>query len=137
MHGADELVCGCVLEQEPAGTGAQRFVDVLVEVEGGEHEDPWWLSERGCLKDLSSRFQPVHHRHANVHQHDVWREFQCLAHGFGAVSGVPDDGHVALRCEQCSEALADHGLVVGDEAFDLRERAVAHVPARGMVAATA
>ena len=33
-----QLVLGGVLEQEAARAGAQRLVDVLVEVEGGEHE---------------------------------------------------------------------------------------------------
>ena len=33
----DELVGGNVLEQEAAGAGAKRVVDVLVELEGGEH----------------------------------------------------------------------------------------------------
>jgi hypothetical protein len=34
----------------------------------------------------------------------------------GAVGGLPDDGHARLGGEHGGEALADHGLVVGDDA---------------------
>src|SRR5262249_58133831 len=37
-HRGDQVVPRRVLEQEPAGTGPQRLVDVFVKVEGGEHD---------------------------------------------------------------------------------------------------
>ena len=39
-HGVQQLVAAGVLQQEAAGAGAQRVVDVVVEVERGEHEHP-------------------------------------------------------------------------------------------------
>ena len=38
--GSRELLGGRVLEQEAGGAGAQRLEDVLVEVEGGQHQHP-------------------------------------------------------------------------------------------------
>src|SRR5262249_32292759 len=38
----DQVVPRRVLEQEPAGTGPQRLVDVFVKVEGGEHDHLGW-----------------------------------------------------------------------------------------------
>jgi hypothetical protein len=39
-NGAGQFVGGHVLEQEAAGPGGQGVVDVLVEVECGQHDDP-------------------------------------------------------------------------------------------------
>src|SRR5580704_8550377 len=39
-HRGDELLGGDIVEQEAAGTGGERGVDVLVEVERGEDDDP-------------------------------------------------------------------------------------------------
>ena len=52
--GGHELVGGGVLEQESAGAGAQRLVDVLVEVERGEDEDA-----RVSPEQSTRRFQAV------------------------------------------------------------------------------
>ena len=79
VHGVDQFVCGCVFEHEAACSGAERFVDVLVEVKRGEHEHPRWLIGRGAVKDLPSGFQSVHHRHPDVHQHDVGSECHVSA----------------------------------------------------------
>ncbi len=38
--GGQQLVAQCVLQQEAAGPGAQRLVDVGVRVVGGKHQDP-------------------------------------------------------------------------------------------------
>jgi hypothetical protein len=38
-HGAGQLVAARVLEQEAARARLQRVVDVLVQVEGGQHQD--------------------------------------------------------------------------------------------------
>ena len=57
-----------VLEQEAARPGPQRRVDVLVEVEGREDDDPR-VAVR--LDDQPGGLHTVHLRHAHVHQHDV------------------------------------------------------------------
>ena len=69
-HGADQLGRFGVLDEEPAGAGAQRLVHVLVELERREHEHPDAF-QLSVLGDLSRRGEPVDVGHADVHQHDV------------------------------------------------------------------
>src|SRR3712207_8953901 len=67
----DQLFRWVVLEDETAGPGAQRFEDVVVHVEGREHQDP-----RGpvCRQDPARGLQAVEDRkstrlnssHANI-----------------------------------------------------------------------
>jgi hypothetical protein len=62
--GGEELFRRVVLEQETAGAGAERFVDVLVEVERRQDEDP------RCViggEDPPRRLEPVELGHADVH----------------------------------------------------------------------
>ena len=60
---------GDVLEQESAGSGPQRVVDVLVQVEGGQDEDP--RAARAGAGELPGGLDAVHAGHAHVHQDDV------------------------------------------------------------------
>jgi hypothetical protein len=66
--GRQQLAGRGVLEQEAAGTGPQARVDILVEVEGGEDDDP-----RGAVgsRDQARRLHPVELRHADIHEHRV------------------------------------------------------------------
>ena len=66
--GGDDLGGRRVLEQESVGAGRQRAHDVLVGVERRQHDDLRRIGERG---DRGGRGDAVHHRHAQVHQHDV------------------------------------------------------------------
>ena len=50
---------GAVLEQEPARAGAQRGVDVLVEVEGREDQDPRRVRRRRAARVASSPSSPA------------------------------------------------------------------------------
>jgi hypothetical protein len=65
---ADQLVGRRVLEQEPAGAGAQRLVDVLVGVEGGQDQHPGAGAER---HDLPRGLEAVHLGHPDVQQRDL------------------------------------------------------------------
>ena len=66
--GGGELLAGGVLEQEAAGPRAQRPVDVLVEVERGQHRAP----EAGAgTSEPGGRLDAVELRHAHVHEDDV------------------------------------------------------------------
>ena len=68
-HRVEQPVGRRVLEQEPAGADAQRLVDVLVEVEGREHQHRGLELRVG--EDPLGRLQAVELRHADVHQDDV------------------------------------------------------------------
>ncbi len=101
-----------VLEQETAGARPERGEDVLVEIEGGEDEDPGIAPRRG---DAPGRLDPVHRGHPHVHQHDVGRELGRQGDRGGAVAGLADDLQVLLRVEDHAEAEADQLLVVGQQ----------------------
>jgi hypothetical protein len=70
-HGIEQPISGHRLDQEAAGAGAERVVDVLVEVEGGQHENPRPVAVAGLGGDLPGRLDAVHDRHAHVHEHHV------------------------------------------------------------------
>jgi hypothetical protein len=112
-----ELLRRHVLEQEPAGARAQRLVDVLVEVERGEHEHARGhvAAQRG---HLARRLDAVELGHADVHQHDVGRQATRLLDRRVAVGRLADDVDVLLGVEDHAEAGAHQRLVVGDQDAD-------------------
>ena len=69
-HGMDEVLAPEVLEQEPARARLQRVEDVLVEVEGREDHDLHRILHTGS-GETPRRLDPVHARHADVHEHDI------------------------------------------------------------------
>src|SRR5262249_5362998 len=84
--GLQELAGARVLEQEAAGAGPERGVDVLVEVEGGEHEHTR-AGERRVGADQPGRLEPVEDGHADVHQDDVREDPPGDVDGLPAVAG--------------------------------------------------
>ena len=68
-HGVDQLLAADVLQQEAARAGLHRLVDVLVAVEGGEHQHPRGAAAVG--HQAPRGLDAVHPGHADVHQHDV------------------------------------------------------------------
>ena len=66
--GTGQLLAGGVLEQEAAGSGLHGVVDVLVEVEGGQHED---FCPAAALGELGGGLDAVESGHADVHQDNV------------------------------------------------------------------
>src|SRR5659263_675445 len=77
-----------VLQQKATGPHAERLVDVLVGVEGGQYE----YARRGVgatlLEDAASGLQPVHHGHADVHEHHIRSELAGFQDGLLAVFGL-------------------------------------------------
>jgi hypothetical protein len=65
----DQVRARSLLEQEAAGARAERFVHVIVEVEGGEDDDLG--RARARRGDLPGRGDAVKHRHPDVHQDHV------------------------------------------------------------------
>src|SRR5215831_8969467 len=101
-----------VLEQEPAGSGPQPGVYVLVEVEGGQQDHP---GRRFGGADPRGGFDPVQVRHPDVHQHQVGLELRGLADGRQPVGGLADHLEVLDALQDGAQAGADEFLVVGDE----------------------
>jgi phosphatidylinositol alpha 1,6-mannosyltransferase len=106
----DQIFGGDVLEQKAAGAQAERRVDVVVQVEGGQHDDPGRID---VGQDASGGLDAVESRHADVHQHHVGPGAPDRLDGLGPVLGLGD--HVdAVRREDHPETGAYERLIVGD-----------------------
>lgn len=111
-YGAHQMLGGDVLEQEAAG-GGERGVDVVVEVVGGEDDDPRPVGAV-AVEDPPGRLDAVHPRHPDVHEDDV---------GPGTPDGRDRLGPVgrlgrhldAVGGEDHPEARTHQGLVVRDD----------------------
>jgi hypothetical protein len=112
--GIDELLGRHVLEQEPARTGPDGGVDVLVAVEGREHQHAGRVRVRG-VEELPGRFDPIEAGHADVHQHHVRAEPPTLGDRVRPVVGLADHLEVVLGIEDQSEPRTHQGLVVDDD----------------------
>ena len=119
LAGGDDLdgveqVCGQdVLEEESAGTGAQRAVHVLVGVEGGEDQHPY--AGRGRVPgEAPGRRDAVEAGHPDVHQHHVGPRGACHVDGRQSVLGLAHHLEVGVGAQECDEAASDQGLVLGD-----------------------
>jgi hypothetical protein len=88
-HPEQQFLRGGVLEQEPAGPGAQRGVNVLVQVIRGQDDHPDLVPAGRAsrpVQDAAGGRQPVEHWHPHVHQHDVRLERTGQRHGLLAVA---------------------------------------------------
>ncbi len=111
----DQLFGRVVLEDEAAGARPQRLVDVFVEVERREDQNPRAVVVR---ENAPGRLKAVELGHADVHQDDARMETRGLVDGFEPVARLGHDFDVLLAGEQHAKAGADHRLVVGDEHTD-------------------
>jgi hypothetical protein len=91
--------------------GPEGFEDVLVEAEGGDHDDLWPVD----CSDLAGRLDPVDAWHADVHEHDVGRARGGGRDGGVTVVGFADDLEVGFSVQDHGGAAADEGFIVGDE----------------------
>jgi hypothetical protein len=125
-----QLVLGCILEQEPARPASERLEHVLIKVERGQDDDP----RRGprSVQDLSSRSQPIELRHPDVHQDDVGSDTPDHIDGLATIHGLGDDRDVRLAHEDHPEAGSDEPLVIGQDDADRG----AHAGCMGSVART-
>ena len=109
-------VAGGVLEQEAARARAEGVVDVLVEVEGRQHEHRAALTP--TADEPPRRLDAVDARHAHVHQDDVGRVRRASATASRAVGRLGDDARCRPRRRGSSGSRADERLVVGDQDAD-------------------
>jgi hypothetical protein len=106
----EQLAGARVLEQESARSGAQRRVDVFVEIEGGEDEDP-----DGGGGQPAGRLDSVHAGHPDVHEHHVGLGAAGHLDGLLPGAGLTDDGESGCRGKNPAQSGPDQRLVVGDE----------------------
>src|SRR3954454_3495365 len=115
VDAGNELVGGHVLEEEAAGAGAQGLVDVLVQVERGEHQHARGVLARRVVHDLARGFEPVQPRHADVHQRHVRPQLADHLHGLLPVLGLAHDLDLGLGLQDHLEAGAHERLVISDQ----------------------
>jgi hypothetical protein len=98
---SDELIGGGVLEQEPGGAGAERFVDVFVKVECAEGEHP------GRLRfghQPSGRGETVQDGHPKATRTTSGLVGRNQGYGGPAVRCLADDLDVRLVGQQRAES---------------------------------
>ena len=75
-NGLDEFSGSDILQQKPAGAGAECLDNMLVRVERREDQDPPPRVTIGSARDASSGLHAVHDRHPHVHDDDVRVHFE-------------------------------------------------------------
>lgn len=115
MQGAEQPLRAGVLEEEPQGAGAQRRMDVLVEVEGGQRQHPGAAVHRRGGQDAGARLDTVELGHLHVHQHHIGHDAGRLGDRVEPVHRFPRDLKAGSRPDQCGQSAADQIVVVGDE----------------------
>ena len=83
---------------------------------GGEDQD---CAVRHPVHQLLRRLEPVHARHADVHDHDVGPPALCERHRRLAVGRLADHADVRRAAQRKPKSLADDLVVVDDQAGDL------------------
>ena len=107
----DELLARSVFQQESAGPGLECFVDVFIQIERGEDQDPGSLP----VGQAASGVDAVHDRHADVHEDDVGVQGMGGLDGLSAVGDIGHDVDVGFRLQDGDKALAHQCLIVGDD----------------------
>ena len=123
----DEIGGTHVFEQEAARARTDGGIDVFVEVERGQDEDPRRAAGRD---DLSRGLDPVETGHADVHQDHVRLELPCEAHGVFPVLGLAHDLEVGTRLDDQREAAAHERLIVDDQHPDAHDASPSGICAR-------
>src|SRR5919106_848526 len=120
-----------VLEEEAGRAGAQRVVDVLIEVEGGDHDHRHRVLDLGAGQ-LSGGRDAVEHGHLYVHQAHIGAQLAGQPYGVLPVARLADDLDAVQGAEDQPEPGAHQVLVVGDQHSDRHP-----ATSRGKVASTA
>ncbi len=101
-----------VLRQVAEGAGRESTCDGLVVGIRGEHDD---LRSRMSVADGGRGGDAVETRHPQIHEDDVRVGGRRQLDGFLPVGGRSHDLDPGHEPEQGDEAVADDGLVVGDD----------------------
>jgi hypothetical protein len=112
---ADELRLRRVLEDEPARPALQRPVDVLVVVEGSQHQH---AGGPGRLEDPPGRFEAVQHRHLDIQQRHTGTKARDDADRLQPVRRLSDHVHPRFMVEDDADTVADKPLVICDHDRD-------------------
>src|SRR4051812_13477694 len=121
---SDEVLGEYVLQEESARSRSEGLVDVLVEVEGREHQYRDFVVA-GLREDPARGLYAVDVRHLDVHQHHVRSAATCEIDGVAPVDGLAGHRDAGLLLEDRPKTGPDECLVVGDQYGDRLPRALA------------
>ena len=110
-----------VLEQKATGAGSERLVDVLVKVEGREHEHTGRVL--AAIDDPAGRLDAVHVRHANVHEDDIRVELARSATASAPSAASPTTSMSGSAAKDHAKAAAHERLVVREQDANRHARA--------------
>lgn len=102
-----------IFQHEPGGAGRDRVEDSAILVERRHHQERW----PGAL-ERSDNGDPIHPRHPNIAEHNVWVDAGNRASDFIAVTAPAHDIDVGGSTEQGGEPVGRHRIVVDDEYAD-------------------
>lgn len=98
-----------VFEQEAARTSLDRGEDVLVQIEGGQHQH----ADLGSLREQpAGGLDAVQPRHPDIHEHDVRSGLERLLDTLYAIAGLSDDDETG-SFQDHREADPHQFLIVG------------------------
>lgn len=117
---ATRLVLWCVLDEESARACPQRLIDVLVEVEGGQHDHT--RRRFRAVQDSTRGLETVKAWHTDVHENDVRLDLSRPFHRFEPVGGLTNHLQVVLGLKDHAESGADEPLVVSEKDPDGHDR---------------
>ena len=113
-HGVREPLGRGVLGQKAAGTGLERRIDVLVQIEGRQDQHSGAMRTDDLMRGLDS----VHAGHAQIHQHDVGVLLATHPQRLQPGRRLPYDTDVGEVIEDGPEAAAYQSLIVNDQNTD-------------------
>ena len=113
-NGIEDVFGARVFEQEAARSAAQRLIDVVVEIERGQHDDPQ-LGELGIAGDPAGGLQSVESWHPDVHEDDVRPHPPRESDGVGTVLRFADQLEVVGVAHHRGEPGPHQRLIVGDD----------------------
>src|SRR5262249_5974843 len=100
------------LEQKARRTGPEGTKDVVVLLErrDDQHADVWSHPQQ-----LPRRANSVEVGHANIHQHDIWRQATRALDGLSSGRGLADDFDVRVGRQEFDESGPHQAVVVRDQ----------------------
>ena len=116
MDGLHQLRRARVFQDIAQRPGFDGRKDLVVGGKAGQHQHPGGTRHAGLPgRDLARRLDAVHPGHDQVHQDHVGAQRLCLGDRLQAVARFPYHLDVGLRAQQGADALAQNGVVIGNE----------------------
>src|SRR3954447_23159072 len=111
--GRQQLLGCAVFQQKPGRAGPQRRVDVFVEIEGGQHNDPHVGRHRVRDNPPGGR-QTVQDRHPDVHQQHIRPLLPRQHDRLLTIRGLADELQIRVKRDLHTQPVPNDGLIIGN-----------------------